>query len=326
MRKNQIKILAAVLVLLSVLLSCNLPSDEKSVDDIFPETPNATMTALFAQATVLTPDFADVKEFSPTIVVIENTATDTVEPTVTLTETPAPTETPQITNTNTPPPTLTANPMKRSSGYFVASYLNSPPVIDGDWADWSTIEYPAGSVVFGAANWENDDDLESAFRIGWDYTYLYIAVKVKDDVYVQNATGTEFWKGDSIEILLDTNLYDDFYYSSLSVDDYQLGISPGNPDTNGTKEAYLWYPYGIAGPRTQVSVASIGGSGVYRVEAAIPWTVFGVSPSMNRHFGFAISVSDNDTVGTTEQQSMVSSTSTRRLTNPTTWSELVLGN
>ena len=76
----------------------------------------------------------------------------------------------------------------------------------------------------------------------------------------------------------------------------------------------------------KITIAAVGGDELYRIEAAIPWSVFGVTPSVNSHFGFALSVSDNDDTGTNVQQSMASSASTRKLTDPTTWGELVLGN
>jgi hypothetical protein len=61
------------------------------------------------------------------------------------------------------------------------------------------------------------------------------------------------------------------------------------------------------------------------VEAAIPWTDFGVVPYAGENLGFAFSASDNDDSTQNVQQSMVSSTPGKRLTNPTTWAELSLG-
>lgn len=330
--KTKFRIVLAVGMLAAGILSCNLPWSEATSDAEFPPTPNDTMTALFARATVLTPDFSGEKEITltPSAILISptpGTPTERVEPTISPTITHTITPTLAESLTVTPPPTLTTDLIpNRPSGYFVASYLSSPPTIDGDWSDWGTLQYPARYVVFGLGNWMDKSDLEGSFRIGWDANNLYIAVKVNDDIYAQNATGQDIWKGDSIEILLDVDLYNDFYSTSLSADDYQLGISPGKPDTNGPKEAVLWFPSSISGSRPQVTIAAIGGSGTYRVEAAIPWSVFGVTPYANRHFGFALSISDNDNISQNGQDSMVSCISTRKLTNPTTWGELVLGN
>jgi hypothetical protein len=46
-------------------------------------------------------------------------------------------------------------------------------------------------VVYGNNNWTDEDDLSASYRIGWNEDYLFIAVKVKDDHYVQNASGQD---------------------------------------------------------------------------------------------------------------------------------------
>lgn len=170
----------------------------------------------------------------------------------------------------------------------------------------------------------NASDLNSSFKAAYDAKYLYIAAKVIDDIYVQNGTGFKIYLGDSLEILLDKNLAGDYYDKGLSSDDYQLGISPGKGSITGTKEAFLWYPSNLRGARTGVVIASQSFSDGYRVEAAIPWSIYGISPASGKHFGFAFSVSDNDNPTQNLQESMVSSVSGRRFLNPTTWGDLVL--
>jgi hypothetical protein len=73
-----------------------------------------------------------------------------------------------------------------------------------------------------------------------------------------------------------------------------------------------------------VEIAAVRTANGYNVEVAIPWSVFEMIPQANQHYGFAFSVSDNDIDGGIAQQSMISSASTRRLTNPTTWGDLIL--
>jgi hypothetical protein len=68
----------------------------------------------------------------------------------------------------------------------------------------------------------------------------------------------------------------------------------------------------------------VAGEGIWRVEAAIPWSILGVSPADEMHLGFAVSVSDNDAGGENLQQSMVSSAAARSLVDPTTWGDLTL--
>jgi hypothetical protein len=220
-------------------------------------------------------------------------------------------------------PTATV-PFRRSGTTISAEYLSIAPTIDGSWEEWTSKQYPARAVAYGGGNRSGDADLEASFRIGWDNSYLYIAVKVNDDKYVQNAAGADLYKGDSVEILLDTNLMGDFYERALSADDYQLGLSPGKGGTSEAKEAFLWFPRSKTGGLSGVEIGAEGGDTLWRLEARIPWSDLGVSPAEGKRFGFALSVSDNDNTESNVQQSMVSSVAGRVLTDPTTWGDLVL--
>jgi len=228
--------------------------------------------------------------------------------------------------TYTPLPTQSAVP-HRAGSQVTAKYLTNPPVIDGNWDDWKNLSavYPAIYVINGANHWKNPADLEGSFILGWDNHYFYLAVKVTDDLYVQNSSGAYIYKGDDVEMQLDTNLGVDFTVSSMNNDDYQLGISAGKGSINGPKEAYLWYPQIIKGSVTnQVVIASQGGKGVHYLEARIPWNLFGLSPFEGLRVGFALALSDNDNPAVNDWQTMVSNTLGRKTLNPTTWGELVL--
>ena len=319
--KRTPRIMIVCTVFFFSVLACTLPGSEPAQE--FPPTPNATMTELYAQATILTPAIINtaVNTFTP-IIVAENTAT----PTVTAVNTQTVTATLAPTRTFTPLPTFTPSTPQREGGIITAKYLDDAPMIDGGWGEWTTTQYGANYVVFGADKWENSDDLEAAYRIGWDENRLYVAVKVRDDKYVQNETGADLYKGDSIELLLDVDLYGDYYTAALNSDDYQLGISPGLYEPGGEQEAYLWFPSNVAGTRSKVVIAAFQEDGLYRVEFSIPWSLFGVTPSAGKHFGFAVSVSDNDSSSKDVQQTMVSSAAKRWLADPTTWGELKLVN
>jgi hypothetical protein len=71
-------------------------------------------------------------------------------------------------------------------------------------------------------------------------------------------------------------------------------------------------------------MAAVTSAGLWRLEAAIPWSVLGITPANGMHLGFAVSVSDNDKADENLQQSMISSTPNRVLTDPTTWGDLTL--
>jgi hypothetical protein len=305
------------------ILACNLPGSGQLPFSIT-TTPDFTMTALFSA--LLTPTPGQMISITDTVIpqptqtaVATITATDTSEP-----PTPTNSPLPTLIPTSTPLPAVVLP--QRGTGTFVIPYMFTPPTLDGSWNDFSSQTFSANTIVYGSTNWTGADDLSSSFRLGWDNRYLYVVAKVRDDKYVQNSTGSDIYKGDSVEILLDTNFYGDFYTQQLNSDDYQLGISPGNPDTKGKKEAFLWFPRNVAGSRSEVRIGSDMWQSGYRVEAAIPWSVFGVTPYAGEHFGFVFSTSDNDNESNPQQDSMVSSDAGRHLTNPTTWQELVLSN
>jgi Carbohydrate family 9 binding domain-like len=320
--------LVIVAILLFALMSCNFPDVNLAGGGQATPMPavNQTLTALFA----VTQPSSPTATLPPVV-----TATKAIE--TAITTVPLPTQPPKVAPTNTvivlptatpttaPQPAATI-PSVRPTGLVLAKYLTTPPTIDGDWSEWKDItkEYPSNFVVWGANNWTGADDLSSSFHVGWDNNYLYIAMKVHDDKYVQNSTGANIYKGDSLELLLDTHLQEDFYYNQLSPDDFQLGISPGRPDPNGTKEAYLWFPSNIAGSRGNIKIAALLETGIYRVEAAIPWSVFEMTPVNGQQYGFTLSVNDDDDPNNAVQQSMVSDVANRHLTDPTTWGTLQL--
>ena len=54
-------------------------------------------------------------------------------------------------------------------------------------------------MLFGVQKfWKDAADLEGAYAAGWDNDYLYISVKVTDDIYVQNTSGAMIYEGDSM--------------------------------------------------------------------------------------------------------------------------------
>ena len=302
---------ALVAVMLLALTGCRLPGSPAPTPFVF-TTPDKTLTAIFAPLLTLTPEAPQAFTATPVIVQPSpSTPSATLFPTVVASNTPAPSPT-------KPAPTL------RSGSLVEATYLENPPVLDGILDEWSLSPYPVRSVVYGAGQWQGEADCSATVMLGWDVTNLYVAVQVRDDRYVQEASGVNLFKGDSLEILLDVDLEGDFNVKSLNADDYQLGISPGSPYPGNDSQAYLWYPSSKQGGQPDVRIAARAREGGYMVETAIPWSIFGIIPENGDAFGFGFSISDNDLEGERVQQSMVSNVATRSLTDPTSWGSLVL--
>jgi len=318
-------------LILALLAGCNLPTAATATKQVVPKV-DLTVTALYKTAVAPPPTETTGPAVATMTAVIPSSTSEAASPTAlpTLSPSDAPTPTPVPSSTPVPPtkipPTATI-PTRRGGVTSEASYMDPAPALDGDWTEWKKVarEYPAQNVVFGKSNWTGEDDLNGSYYVGWDTKYLYIAVKVRDDRYVQLASGADIYKGDSVELLIDTNVSGDYYVQKLDNDDYQIGLAPGRPTIgDANPEAYLWFPSSKAGSLPKVKIGAVDEGTVWRLEAAIPWSVLGITPAHGMHLGFGLSVSDDDKPGEQVQQSMVSNLPVRHLTDPTTWGDLLL--
>jgi hypothetical protein len=216
------------------------------------------------------------------------------------------------------------NPQSRSGPSIQAVFLSTAPQLDGSLGDWSLVANPVSSLVFGEDKWDGAADLSGSVMAGCYDSNFYLGVQVQDKRYVQNTTGEDIYLGDSLDPPGQWASPATFYDRNLNSDDFQVGISPGNPGAGAATEAFLWYPASQSGARSQVKVAAAATGDGYTVEAAIPWNVFGLTPASMQHYGFAFSISDNDNPNQNAQQSLVSNVPTRVLTDPTSWGDLTL--
>ena len=337
------------ILLLSFLTGCTLPGFSTPTPFSFP-TPDKTMTALFeptsaAPSTSAPSDSTDGDGQDGDAVQKTNTPK---APTSTPTDGDLVTETPEATNTVDPNDEL-VGPATRSGPSITADWMKNGPGVDGDLSGWEPpIQKVINYVVYGSDKWSGKQDSSGTVVAGWNDTYLYLGIRVKDDKYVQEATKEQLYLGDSIEILFDRYVSADYYLHSMSADDYQIGISPGKGGIavtiNGPKvaaipvltfsatstnanppEAYIWFPKTEAGRTTDIKIGALEGGEGYQVEMRIPWNLLGVTnPQEGDHYGFAVSISDNDNAGTKKQQSMTSNVNTRIFSDPTTWGDLYL--
>jgi hypothetical protein len=211
-----------------------------------------------------------------------------------------------------------------STATYPTPLMSSGDVASDPFFD-TPLPYTANHLVFKSSNYGSvPSGYTVSYELKWDATNLYVGAEIVDpNGYVQEATGGNMYKGDSLEILLDTNLAQDYCRRSLSENDFQLGLSGGYNMT--APEAYLWYPKGQAGSKVIVeeigeivSVTPVG----WDLKAVIPWSVLGISPGGGEYYGFAFSVSANEVSGTAQQQAVWSSDPYRLLTDPMTWGTL----
>lgn len=286
-------------------------------------TVNAVSTAVQETLIAMTPPGAATGT-PPATLGVPPSATPTLPATPTQFVPPSLTPTGPVVPTNTPAPTV-EGPQRPNGSLIHAAARSSAPVIDAQGGDWpDPLPYTIDQNVYRPANWAGAIDQIGRFALGWDATNLYLYIVVSDELHVQIAHGELLYQGDSLELQLDTDLGGDFDTTTLSPDDFQLGLSPGaNSDA---PEAYLWNPPTRRGVPTGVTLASraTGDQGGYALEVAIPWTMYGVTPTAGLRFGFAFNSSDNDQPGQAIQESMISTVATRTLLNPSTWGTMQL--
>ena len=245
-------------------------------------------------------------------------------PTALPSATPVPTEPPAATATAAPTVVITPLP----TGGVLAERVDQPLVVDGNLEGWTDIpSFTSSYRVYNNDSWDQTDDLQTFWRLAWDDLNLYLSALVIDDVHVQIRSGDLSYLGDSVELQIDTQLRLDLS-NQLSTDDYQLVFSPGDFAENapsfglfrGTPEGQM-VSYGN---REGIKVSAEATDSGYVLEAAVPWTVLGVRPTVDLELGIALNANDNDVPFTAQQEVMKSHIATRKFAAPDTWGVLIL--
>ncbi|MDT8305029.1 MAG: sugar-binding protein [Anaerolineae bacterium] len=218
------------------------------------------------------------------------------------------------------PPTPTPQPD------FAVAGMGQPPIIDGlleEWGGGPTIV--SAYRVHAAQGWDGSADLEATWQLGWDANNLYVGVTVVDDVHVQTQTGNVMYRGDSLEIQVDTNPAANA--TNVNPNTFQILLSPGNFEElppsafrfQGTSGGRI---LDATGHGIQVDASQTENG--YMLEAAIPWRDLNVSAAEGVMLGIALNANDNDRPGEAVQEVMMSSSPNRTLTNPQSWGLMVL--
>lgn len=226
----------------------------------------------------------------------------------------------------TPLPAATATVVEESVEGVRAGFVAQAPTVDGSAEEW-----PAGSPVesvyrvHAVEDWDGSSDLQAEWRLAWTDAALYVVVVVADDVHVQTQTGTQIFRGDSVEMQIDTEPGADA--GSVNPATYQIVLSPG--DFAGLPPAAVRFRGASDGsipqaPGHSIQVAAQQTPQGYVLEAEIPWQDLNVTPAPGMVLGLALNANDNDTPGTARQEIMMSNAPNRTLTDPSTWGTLTL--
>jgi len=169
--------------------------------------------------------------------------------------------------------------------------LAAPPVLDGWLDDWRAPSQDLAALIEGDAAWEGAADLSARALLGWDDQALYVGVRAFDDAFSLPPPGADMDGGDHVLVQLDADLYGDWDGRTYDIDDWLIGLSPG--DLAGrAAEGYVWRPRLEAAGRIRAASRRLPDG--YIVEAAIGWDLVGLAPPRYPVMGFALSVIDVD--------------------------------
>jgi len=218
--------------------------------------------------------------------------------------------------------------VREGSPVWSASRLNVPPVLDGWLDDWPTTPQSLAAIVGGQAAWSGAADLSARALVGWDDDALYVGVRVFDEAFSAPPAGVGMDGGDHVAVQLDADLYGDWDRRTYDIDDWHIGLSPG--DLAGrAPEGWAWRPRVDAAGRIQVAARRLDDG--YIVESAIPWALIGYGPPRTTTsagavaMGFALSVIDVDggEGGAPASRTVLTTSPERTLDDPRTLGALV---
>ena len=218
------------------------------------------------------------------------------------------------------------------SDTVTAFRVATPPAIDGDLGDWADIAELSRlrQEVFRDPDVTErlGDDSPGVVAARYDDAALYLAVVSEDDVYSQLNTGNQIWRGDALDINL-TTAAESAISERPDGDDFQLTMTPR--DAEG-RAATVWFTGNGSGfadnttsqPVTLAGAIDPGGSWV--LEAAIPWSVFGLSGPPETDLAALLAVFDNDgeVVDGAPQQTVILGHTDAEFQRPRTWGTLRL--
>ncbi len=221
------------------------------------------------------------------------------------------------------------------SDWDTSSHLNVPrmlsaPRIDADLSDWDTSRQPVAvtHITEQQDTWDGSMDIESLWWLGWDDANLYLAVQVTDNTHVQAEVAQFAYWGDSLELQFDTDIQSD-YEPLVNDDDFQYILSPGN---FGSIPPGLWRFVGDGALKmfsdftgSEARIAAKQTKTGYVLETAVPWSDMNMMPQPGLTIGVALSINDNDTPGSQQQQELaLSHVASRLWLDPTSWGTMTL--
>ena len=200
------------------------------------------------------------------------------------------------------------------------AFVTVAPVVDGDLSDWeghSFIEVTPQNGVFDGegALTERAEDFSFEFSVANDDEYLYVAVRITDDVLVLDTNPdpeelhTRAWMDDCVEIFIDG----DHNHAPHARDSLGLEFRTGGEFSVVANGSVTSDQSGVPGlgndPQAWTSAGSYGASGAayaapwdsqvggFQIEARLNYRIMGPDIGPGSRIGFTISAHDDDDGG-----------------------------
>lgn len=195
-----------------------------------------------------------------------------------------------------------------------------PFAMDGALGDWASVPNAyvmdvRENAVWGAAQWTGPADFNGWVKLAWRNDSLFIAAQVTDDQFRQTQAGSGIWKGDHIEIYVDTQPDTAKDNAPFGEETFQIALSPGNfqhtsdPLVDRIPEVFCFHPNQKAIP--EAIVASTQTEQGWTLEAAIPWKFLGISaPTAGMALHVEAALSDTDS-NEAQQETLLASSPAR---------------
>ena len=208
---------------------------------------------------------------------------------------------------------------------YTAPKITGKIVIDGKLNEWTKVPFikldSQDYLVIANRGWEGPKDFSAKIYLMWNADYLYIACEITDNVTLQEKTGATIFQGDTVEIYLRMNLFEDAGKTFYTTSDYQFGFTPGTdaeaPDWN------LWNnSRGFGDVLLETQKTATG----YTLEIAIPIWEMDMELEPSLEIGFDVAIDDVDNLGAPDTEVQLCwSKSSEGWANPTVFQTLILG-
>ena len=143
--------------------------------------------------------------------------------------------------------------------------------------------------------WKGKSDLSATVQFLWDDKYLYLGVKVTDDVFANNKLGADIWAGDGLQFIVDPARA---AAEKPGKYDIAAALSKNGPVAYCYLSADSRAPEGLAKDIIVSCKRASGDRGDMTYVVAIPWSrVAPFKPAIGANLGMCVVLNEDDGPG-----------------------------